>query len=210
MLRTHTCGELRQENVGNYVTLCGWVDGRRDHGGVVFIDLRDRYGLTQIVFHPGENRELHDLAGTLRNEDVLRVSGNVIPREEGKTNPKLATGAVEVEADALVILNKSKTPPFLPSAPDLPGEDIRLRYRFIDLRREQLQESMIFRHKFTKIVRDYFDERGFLDIETPMLGRSTPEGARDYLVPSRVHEGTFYALPQSPQIYKQILMIAGL
>jgi aspartyl-tRNA synthetase len=201
---------LRQENVGNYVTLCGWVDGRRDHGGVVFIDLRDRYGLTQIVFHPGENRELHDLAGTLRNEDVLRVSGNVLPREEGKTNPKLATGAVEVEADNLVILNKSKTPPFLPSAPDLPGEDIRLRYRFLDLRRTQLQESMIFRHKFTKIVRDYFDEQGFLDIETPMLGRSTPEGARDYLVPSRVHEGTFYALPQSPQIYKQILMIAGL
>jgi len=210
VLRSHTCGELRREHVGSYATICGWVNSRRDHGGLVFIDVRDRYGLTQVVFNPTDAPEAHELARTLRNEDVIQVGGNVVPRGAGLENPKLATGEIEVMADRLKILNKSRNPPFLPSVPELPNEELRLQYRFLDLRRPKLQEAMIFRHRFSKLVRDYFDEHGFLDIETPMLGRSTPEGARDYLVPSRVHPGNFYALPQSPQIYKQILMVAGL
>ena len=210
MLRTHTCGELRRDHVGSYVTLCGWVNVRRDHGGLVFIDLRDRYGLTQVVFNPDEAAAVHELARSLRNEDVIQVGGNVVLRGEGMTNPKLITGEVEVRVDNLQILNKCKNPPFLPSVSEMPGEELRLKHRFLDLRRPALQEAMIFRHRMTKLIRDYFDNLGFLDIETPMLGRSTPEGARDYLVPSRVHPGTFYALPQSPQIYKQILMVAGL
>ncbi len=211
MLRTHTCGQLRREHVDQTVTLCGWVDSRRDHGGLIFIDLRDRYGKIQVVFDPSKSAstELHDLAGTLRNEDVLRVSGTVVRRSEKDVNPKLPTGEIDVRALELKVLNKSRTPPFEPGTTDPPNEELRLRYRFIDLRRPRLQELMLFRHRVTKLVRDYFDEHGFLDIETPMLGRSTPEGARDYLVPSRVHEGCFYALPQSPQIYKQILMVAG-
>ena len=209
MLRTHTCGELRLEQQTQEVTLCGWVNSARDHGGLVFIDLRDRYGLTQVVFDPDNGADMLTQARTLRNEDVIQVTGKVVPRGEKLINPKLLTGQIELVVSKLTILNKSKTPPFMPSSNEVPGEEIRLRHRFIDLRRAPLQEAIIFRHKFSKVVRDYFDEQGFLDIETPMLGRSTPEGARDYLVPSRVHEGCFYALPQSPQIYKQMLMVAG-
>ncbi len=208
MLRTHTCGELRSTHVGQTVTLCGWVDTYRDFGGLVFIDLRDRYGLTQVVFSP-TFAEIHEIARSLRNEDVIRVTGEVVARPADMQNPKLATGDIDVRGRQLEVLNKSKTPPFFPTQPDLPNEELRLKYRFVDLRRPAVQQALILRHKMCKATRDYFDERDFLEIETPMLGRSTPEGARDYLVPSRVHEGCFYALPQSPQIYKQILMVAG-
>ena len=209
MLRTRTCGELRTTDVGETATLCGWVDGYRDHGGLVFIDLRDRYGITQVVFHLEEGSEMHEQARSLRNEDVIQATGEVRHRGEGMENPKLDTGDIEVRSSELTVLNKSQTPPFEPGATELPNEELRLRYRFIDLRRQRLQEAMLLRHRLCKITRDYLDGQGFLEIETPMLGRSTPEGARDYLVPSRVHPGSFYALPQSPQIYKQILMVAG-
>ena len=208
MLRTHTCGELRPEHVGQRITLCGWVQNYRDHRGLVFIDLRDRYGLTQVVFNLAHDDELQTTARGLRGEDVIQVTGEVISRSEN-VNPKLATGEIEVVGRKLVILNKSKTPPFDPSGSELPNEELRLKYRFVDLRRTELQQNMLLRHRLTKVTRDYFDRNGFLDIETPVLGRSTPEGARDYLVPSRVQEGCFYALPQSPQLYKQILMVAG-
>ncbi len=209
MLRTRTCGELRPEHVGETATLCGWVDKYRDHGGVVFIDLRDRYGITQIAFRMDESSEVQQQASGLRHEDVIQVTGEVVARGEENKNPKLATGDVELRALKLKVLNKSKTPPFEPRSEHLANEELRLQYRFIDLRRPALQEKLILRHKLTKATRDYFDEHGFLEIETPILGRSTPEGARDYLVPSRVHEGAFYALPQSPQLFKQILMVAG-
>ena len=209
LLRTQTCGQLRAEHVGQTVTVCGWVDSRRDHGGLVFIDLRDRYGKVQVVVDPSQGAELHDLSGSVRNEDVLRVTGNVVRRAEKDINPKLPTGEIDVRAAHLEVLNKSRVVPFEPGTTNPPNEELRLKYRFLDLRRPRLQELMIFRHRLTKLVRDYFDKHGFLEIETPMLGRSTPEGARDYLVPSRVHPGCFYALPQSPQIYKQILMVAG-
>ena len=208
MLRTHTCGELRSADVGQSVTLCGWVDTYRDFGGLVFIDLRDRYGITQVVFSPAF-AEIHAIARGLRNEDVIRVTGEVVARPADMQNAKLDTGDIDVRGRQLEVLNKSKTPPFFPTQADLPNEELRLKYRFIDLRRPEVQQSLILRHKLSKATRDYFDENNFLEIETPMLGRSTPEGARDYLVPSRVHEGCFYALPQSPQIYKQILMVAG-
>ncbi|MFN0051151.1 MAG: aspartate--tRNA ligase [Planctomycetales bacterium] len=209
MLRTHTCGELRKDHIGQTTTVCGWVDSRRDHGGLVFVDLRDRYGKVQVVFNPSQGQELHDLAGTVRNEDVLRVTGVVEPRADKDVNPKLATGEIDVRAAKLEVLNKSRTVPFEPSTTTPPNEELRLKHRFLDLRRPRLQEALIFRHRLTMLIREYFDQHGFLEIETPMLGRSTPEGARDYLVPSRVHPGCFYALPQSPQIYKQILMVAG-
>ncbi|TWU12970.1 Aspartate--tRNA ligase [Symmachiella macrocystis] len=209
MLRTHTCGDLRAADAEKTVTLCGWVDTWRDFGGLVFLDLRDRYGITQITVNPEHDAEMHKLARTLRNEDVIQVTGIVAIRPDDMVNPKLVTGEIDLKARELTLLNRSKTPPFEPGTTDPPGEEHRLTYRFIDLRRKQLQDAMIMRHRFTKLVRDYFDEHGFLDIETPILGRSSPEGARDYLVPSRVHPGCFYALPQSPQIYKQILMVAG-
>ena len=209
MLRTHTCGELRASHIGQKVTLCGWVDTYRDHKGVVFVDLRDRYGKTQIVFSSDNGQELHQLGRSLRPEYVIQVTGVVERRPEGTENPKLATGDIEVRAEQCCILSRAATPPFLPSAPDLPGEDVRLRYRYIDLRRPQMQNILMLRHRMVKVMRDYFDEHGFIEVETPMLGRSTPEGARDYLVPSRIQKGTFYALPQSPQLYKQILMVAG-
>lgn len=209
MLRTKTCGELRSEDVGQTVTVCGWVDSWRDHGNLVFIDLRDRYGKTQLVFNPADGTEIHTLARSLRSEDVIQATGQVVLRPEDMVNSKIETGEIDVRASGLQVLSKSKTPPFEPGANELPGEELRLRYRFIDLRREELKQAMILRHRFCKLVRDYFDSQDFLEIETPMLGRSTPEGARDYLVPSRVHRGSFYALPQSPQIYKQILMVAG-
>ena len=209
MLRTHTCGELRLDDENLAVTLCGWVDKYRDHGGVVFIDLRDRYGLTQIAFRLDESSDVQQLASSLRHEDVVQVGGTVVSRGEENKNPKLPTGEIEVRANSIRVLNKSKTPPFEPRGESVPNEELRLQYRCLDLRRPALQEKMILRHRLTKTVRDYFDENGFLDVETPILGRSTPEGARDYLVPSRVHEGSFYALPQSPQLFKQILMVAG-
>lgn len=208
-MRTHTCGVLRSEHVNQTVTVCGWVDSRRDHGGLVFIDLRDRYGKVQVVVDPSQGQDLHDLSGSVRNEDVLRVTGSVVRRAEKDVNPKLPTGEVDIRAARLEVLNKSRVVPFEPGTTTPPNEELRLKYRFIDLRRPRLLELTIFRHRLTKLVRDYFDRHGFLDIETPMLGRSSPEGARDYLVPSRVHPGCFYALPQSPQIYKQILMVAG-
>lgn len=209
MLRTHTCGQLRPGDVGRQVTLCGWVDTCRDHRGVLFVDLRDRYGKTQVVFGPEGRDEDRVLARSLRSEFVVAVTGEVAPRPEGTVNPKLATGQIEVRARKLAILNQSRTPPFHPSAKELPGEDLRLKHRYVDLRRPAMQQTLLLRHRMIQAMRDYFDERGFIDVETPILGRSTPEGARDYLVPSRIQPGAFYALPQSPQLYKQILMIAG-
>jgi len=209
LLRTHTCGELRARDVGREVTLCGWVDTYRDHGGTLFVDLRDRYGKTQIVFGPEGGAPIREQARALRSEFVVAVTGKVAPRPEGTVNPKLATGEIEVRATSLEVLNKSLTPPFQPTSKDLPGEDLRLKYRYIDLRRPEMQQTLLLRHRMIKLMRDYFDELGFVEVETPMLGRSTPEGARDYLVPSRIQPGSFYALPQSPQLYKQILMVAG-
>lgn len=209
MLRTHTCGDLRPEHEDSEVTLCGWVDVVRDHGGGIFIDLRDRYGRTQVVFGPKSGDELLAKAKSLRPEDVAKVRGVVSPRPEGQENPKHATGSIELRCLELEVLNKSKTPPFTPGQTDLPGEDLRLKHRFLDLRRTKMQETIILRARIIKIIRDYFAEHDFIDVETPVLGRSTPEGARDFLVPSRVQNGMFYALPQSPQLYKQILMVAG-
>ena len=208
MLRSHTCGELRSDDIGQSVTLGGWVQNYRDHRGLVFIDLRDRYGITQIVFNLSHDEQMQEVARALRSEDVIQVEGEVISRSEN-INPKLATGEIEIKSTGLVVFSKSKTPPFEPTTAELPNAELRLKYRFLDLRRDELQKNLVLRHKMTKAARDYFDQNDFLEIETPMLGRSTPEGARDYLVPSRVHPGSFYALPQSPQIYKQILMIAG-
>ena len=209
MIRTHTCGELRTEHVGQEVVLCGWVDSYRDHGGSLFFDLRDRYGKTQVVVTPESGAELLAFARTLRAEYVVKVRGRVAARLEGKENPKLATGQIEVRAEDIELYNRSLTPPVSPSGGELPGEDLRLKYRYLDLRRPRMQQTMLLRHRMIKIMRDYFDEQNFVEIETPVLGRSTPEGARDYLVPSRVNRGRFYALPQSPQLYKQILMVAG-
>ncbi len=210
MLRTHTCGQLRVSDIGTEATLCGWVESRRDHGGAVFIDLRDRYGVTQIVIGPPEaGQAAIDFAGRIGAEWVIKARGRVASRLEGKVNEKLATGEIEVRCAEIEVLNQSVAPPFVPSQSDLPNEDLRLKYRFLDLRRPQMQRAMITRAKIVKEMRDYFAEHDFIDVETPILGRSTPEGARDYLVPSRVHPGNFYALPQSPQLYKQILMVAG-
>ncbi len=208
--RTHLCNDLGQENIGEEVTLMGWVLRRRDHGGVIFIDLRDRYGLTQIVFNPELNSDIHAKAHGLRSEWVLAIKGTVSQRPEGMVNPKLKTGAIEVMVDDLRILNKSKTPPF-PLDEDVEiNDNLRLKYRYIDMRRPQMAEAMVMRHKACQAMRSYLNEENFLEVETPMLTRSTPEGARDYLVPSRVNPGHFYALPQSPQLFKQLLMIAGM
>ena len=210
MLRTHTCGELRAADIGKTVTLCGWVDKNRDHKGVLFVDLRDRYGKTQVVFDPDVAGPANqELARSLRAEFVVMATGEVAHRPEGTVNPKLATGEIEIRCTKLVLLNKSLTPPFQPSSEELPNEDLRLKYRYMDLRRPAMQQTLLLRHRIVQGMRNYFDAHGFIDVETPMLGRSTPEGARDYLVPSRIHHGSFYALPQSPQLYKQILMIAG-
>ncbi len=210
MLRTHTCGELRREHVDQTVTLSGWVNSYRDHGeNLVFIDLRDRYGKTQIVFNTEEDSEIDSVARKLRREDVIQVCGEVRYRGDDLVNPKLATGEIEIRAHQLKVLSSSQTPPFEVDGTELPNEELRLKYRFVDLRRPSLQQNLMLRHQLTQAVRSYFNDRNFLEVETPILGRSTPEGARDYLVPSRVHGGCFYALPQSPQIYKQILMVAG-
>ena len=209
MLRTHTCGEVSKDHAGQSVTVCGWVDSYRDHGNLLFIDLRDRYGLIQLVFDPSENVEAHKLAGSLRNEDVIQASGLLKLRDDGLINRKIASGEIEIRAKDLTLLNKSKNPPFLPTSGSTPNEELRLKHRYIDLRRPELQKALILRHKLCKATRDYFNNLDFLEVETPMLGKSTPEGARDYLVPSRVHAGCFYALPQSPQLYKQLLMVGG-
>lgn len=207
--RTHGCGELGLQHVGEEVTLMGWVSKRRDHGGLIFIDLRDRSGKVQVVFSPEINWEAFKLAETVRGEYVLAVTGQVARRPEGTENPTLATGDIEVEATAAEILNQAKTPPFYIAENIDVDENVRLKYRYLDLRRPDMQAAIILRHRITKTMRDFLDKKGFLEIETPMLTKSTPEGARDYLVPSRVHPGEFYALPQSPQLFKQLLMVAG-
>ncbi|MBW1646914.1 MAG: aspartate--tRNA ligase [Deltaproteobacteria bacterium] len=207
--RTHHLNALRIEDQGREVVLMGWVQRRRDHGGVIFVDLRDREGITQVVFNPERSPAVHKKAHALRNEYVIAVRGQVAPRLEGMNNPNLATGDIEVFADDLRILNGAQTPPFLIEENVDVSETIRLKHRHIDLRRPQLQQNLIRRHRAAACVRQYLNENGFLDIETPFLTRSTPEGARDYLVPSRANPGQFYALPQSPQLFKQLLMIAG-
>ncbi len=209
MYRTHHCAELRGGDIGRTVKLAGWVHVRRDHGGVVFIDLRDREGLTQVVFRPEENVEATKLAHTLRHEDVIQVEGKVAARLPGTENPKLSTGEIEILPDALRILNRADVLPF-PLDSDPSNEDVRLSYRYFDLRRPSLSRNLRMRHRITKAARDYLDEQGFVEIETPILSKSTPEGARDFLVPSRLTPGKFYALPQAPQQYKQLLMVGGI
>lgn len=209
MTRTHTCWELNADDLGKEVVLMGWVQRRRDHGGVIFVDLRDREGITQVVFNPAIDPEIHKKAHVLRNEFVIGVRGRVDPRPEGMTNPKLKTGAIEVTVSKLKIFNHAHTPPFLVESHLDVSETVRLKHRHIDLRRPILQKNIITRHHAAKRIRQFLNENGFLEIETPFLTRSTPEGARDYLVPSRVNSGLFYALPQSPQIFKQLLMISG-
>ncbi|MGB9591082.1 MAG: aspartate--tRNA ligase [Candidatus Kryptoniota bacterium] len=210
MYKTHTCGELRVKDVGKSVKLAGWVHRRRDHGGVTFIDLRDRFGLTQIVLNPEISPEAHQLAEAIRMEWVIQVEGTVKRRPEGAENPNLPTGEVEIEVHNLNVLNPAKTPPFLINKDEEADENTRLKYRYLDLRREKMRRNIELRHRVVKFIRDYLDQRGFLEIETPILFKTTPEGARDYLVPSRVHPGEFYALPQSPQQLKQLLMVAGI
>lgn len=207
--RTHTCGELRESNIGEHVVLNGWVAIRRDLGGVIFIELRDRYGITQVVFEPSFNADAHEHAKKLRNEFVISVEGKVRKRPEGTENPLLPTGQVDVMVDKLEILNHADTPPFAIEDNIDVHEDIRLKYRYLDLRRNEMQKTFLLRHKMSQLTRKYFDSINFVEIETPILMKSTPEGARDFLVPSRLHKGKFYALPQSPQTYKQILMVAG-
>ncbi|MEC7446598.1 MAG: aspartate--tRNA ligase [Planctomycetota bacterium] len=209
MYRTHTCGELRSDDVEQTVILCGWVDSTRDHGKGLFIDLRDRYGVTQAVVLPDRGEELLAKSKQIRNEFVLKLEGTVHRRPAGQENPRHQSGEIEVHIDSLEVLNRCEVPPFLPSQPEMPGEDLRLKHRYLDLRRRGMQTTLELRSKIIKTMRDYFEEHQFIDVETPILGRSTPEGARDYLVPSRVHPGSFYALPQSPQLYKQIMMVAG-
>lgn len=210
MLRTHTCGELRPAHLGQEVTLCGWADTIREHSQkFLFIDIRDRYGKTQVAVDPDSGESALGMARQLSSEDVILVRGTVANRPAGTTNAKLSTGEIEIRASHIEILNKGNNPPFVPGQDNLPGEDLRLKYRYLDLRRTEMQKTLILRSRIIKMMRDYFEENQFIDVETPILGRSTPEGARDYLVPSRVHNGSFYALPQSPQLYKQILMVAG-
>ena len=207
--RSHRCGELRASDAGATVTLMGWVNGRRDHGGLVFLDVRDRSGITQVVFDKSVSVEAHAKAEAARPEYVVAVTGKVRLRGAGLSNPKMTTGEIEVVGQELLLLNDAKTPPFSPAEDAIANEEVRLKYRYIDLRREEMQKNFAVRSKVAMAIRNYLVEQGFLEIETPFMTRSTPEGARDYLVPSRVHAGSFYALPQSPQIFKQILMISG-
>jgi aspartyl-tRNA synthetase len=207
--RRATCGELGAADQGAQVELKGWVHGTRDHGGLIFIDMRDRFGVTQVVFDPKSAGDAAQLASSLRAEDVVAVVGAVRLRPAGTENPKLTTGQIEVAAQTLTVLNRSKTPPFPIHADGEVDESLRLRYRYLDLRRPHMQRNIALRHRAVKAVRDYLDSQGFYEIETPMLIKQTPEGARDFLVPSRLHPGAFYALPQSPQLYKQLLMVAG-
>jgi aspartyl-tRNA synthetase len=210
MMRTHRCGDLRAEHSGHEVALCGWVHTRRDHGGVTFVDLRDVAGLVQIVFNPDTSPDAHAVAQELRGEYCIRVVGRVRPRPEGTANERLATGAVEVAAETAEVLSAAETPPFQIDEYHDADENLRLTYRFLDLRREPMQTNLKLRHSIVSSIRRFFDAEGFVEVETPMLTRATPEGARDYLVPARVHPGRFYALPQSPQLFKQLLMVAGL
>ncbi len=208
--RTHSCGELTAKNLDEEVCLMGWVQYRRDHGGLIFIDLRDREGLTQVVFSPEHNEKAHSEAHVLRSEYVLAIKGKVRKRPEGMENPKLKTGEIEVVVTEWKLLNISKTPPFLIEDRTNVSENLRLKYRYLDLRRKRLKENLIFRHKAAQSIRNFLNSKGFLEIETPFLTKSTPEGARDFLVPSRLHQGKFFALPQSPQLFKQLLMMGGM
>lgn len=209
--RSHHCGELTKSDIGKQVRVAGWVHRRRDHGGLIFIDLRDRFGLTQVVFNPELNPEAHQTAEALRSECVISVSGEVIPRAEGMANPKLATGEIEVMVDHIQVLSKAKTPPFSICDETIEvREDLRLKYRYLDIRRGDIADCLLKRHQLMQITRQQLNSNGFLEITTPILGKSTPEGARDYLVPSRIQPGSFYALPQSPQLFKQLLMVSGM
>lgn len=207
--RTHHCGELRKENIGEKVAVAGWVKSRRDHGGLIFIDLRDRYGIVQVVFDQERNSSFFHEVEKLRSEYVLAVSGKVVARSPDTVNPRLATGEIEIAAEEMDVLNNSKTPPFYIEDGIDTDENLRLTFRYLDLRRNEMQRALELRHRVSMAVREYLDSRGFWEIETPMLTRSTPEGARDYLVPSRISPGNFFALPQSPQLFKQMLMVAG-
>ena len=210
LLKSHSCGELSKDSVGTRVTLAGWADRRRDHGGLIFIDLRDSEGVVQVVFSPEKSKEYHEIASQIRNEYVIRVSGEVALRPPGTENPTLATGDIELVVDSAQILNPSKTPPFYINEDIEVDENLRLKYRYLDLRRARMKNNLVLRHRVVKFMRDFLDARGFVEVETPILIKSTPEGARDYLVPSRIHAGKFYALPQSPQQLKQLLMVAGI
>ena len=207
--RTDYCGDLHKQDANRDVILLGWVQRRRDLGGLIFIELRDRQGIVQVVFNPEVSREAHEKAQSLRSEYVIGLKGKVVLRPEGTVNPKLSTGEIEILSQELKILNVSKTPPFLIEDEEEVAENVRLKYRYLDLRKPWLQRNLILRHRVAREVRNYFDRLGFLEVETPMLTKSTPEGARDFLVPSRLNPGHFYALPQSPQLFKQILMVAG-
>ncbi|MCX7008088.1 MAG: aspartate--tRNA ligase, partial [Kiritimatiellaeota bacterium] len=211
MMRTHNCGELKKGQVGARVKLCGWANTVRDHGGVIFIDLRDRYGLTQVLFDPSDNQAAWDVAQGIRGETCIQIEGRVTARPDDMINPKLPTGEIEVRADQITVFNRAKTPPFpLDEDAEKVDEELKLTYRYLDLRRPHMQRNLIQRHKIINTVRNFLDGENFLEIETPILTKSTPEGARDYLVPSRVNPGMFYALPQAPQQYKQLLMMSGM
>ena len=210
MLKSHSCGELSKGDVGIMVILAGWVHRRRDHGGVIFVDLRDSKGIAQVVFNPEKSKEHHEIASQIRSEYVIKASGKVALRPPGTENPKLATGGIEVIADSVQILSTSKTPPFCINENIEVDENLRLKYRYLDLRRARMKENLHLRHRLMKFMRDFLDLKGFMEVETPILIKTTPEGARDYLVPSRIHAGKFYALPQSPQQLKQLLMVAGI
>ena len=210
MIRTHTCGELTSKDITKEVVLCGWVASRRDHGEIIFMDLRDKHGITQIVFDPERNSETHREAHELRGEYCVKITGKVSGRPEGTINKKITTGEIEVEVDKIEVLSESDTPPFEIKDDITISEDVRLKYRYLDLRRANMQKKLEIRHRVNKYITDFLDSEGFISVETPMLTKSTPEGARDYIVPSRIQPGSFYALPQSPQIFKQLLMVAGL
>lgn len=209
MIRTHNCGELTKSDISSEVTLSGWISSRRDHGEIIFMDLRDKHGVTQLVFDPDRSKEVHDKAHELRNEYCVKIKGKVAARPEGTINPNLKTGEVEIEVDSIEVLSESETPPFEVKDEVKVSEDVRLQYRYLDLRRAPMQNKLNVKHRTYKILSDFLDKEGFISVETPMLTKSTPEGARDYIVPSRVQQGHFYALPQSPQIFKQLLMVAG-
>ncbi len=207
-MRSHYCGDMRSEHIEETVSLCGWVHRRRDHGGVIFLDVRDHTGIVQVVFDP-DTQESFALADQMRNEFVVSIEGRVRARDPAAVNPKMPTGEIEVLGKDLTLLNRAKTPPFQLDEYSEAGEDVRLRYRYIDLRRQDMQQRLRLRSRASHYIRNFLDGHAFVDIETPILTKATPEGARDYLVPSRVHPGAFYALPQSPQIFKQLLMVSG-